>query len=238
MLDIRVVTIFYTIPLRHHTSPRVSAADKDDEASTRRKRPRARPPRKRFLFGTRRNKKPKSPRNPVYNVKRVHVPRTPFVRRRPPPRRRGVVVAASRDASDDEVRSALRRDDGVDGAERARAGARRERASARNDATTTARTTTAKRGDGRWRGRIFPARDRRGGGGGRASRASRALKREKNARGGCARGRREWGRSARDGGRRARGDGERRAARRANDSRALTDGFTRRTRAGSVVFGL
>ena len=183
MLDIRVVTIFYTIPLRHHTSPRVSAADKDDEASTRRKRPRARPPRKRFLFGTRRNKKPKSPRGPVYNVKRVHVPRTPFVRRRPPRRRRGVVVAASRDASDDEVRSALRRDDGVDGAERARAGARRERASARNDATTTARTTTAKRGDGRWRGRIFPARDRRGGGGrARVARVARSKERQECAR--------------------------------------------------------
>ena len=141
------------------------------------------PPSQKIPLGTRRNKKPKSPRNPVYNVKRVHVPRTPFVRRRPPPRRRGVVVAASRDASDDEVRSALRRDDGVDGAERARAGARRERASARNDATTTARTTTAKRGDGRWRGRIFPARDRRGGGGrARVARVARSKERQECAR--------------------------------------------------------
>lgn len=223
MLDIRVVTIFYTIPLRHHTSPRVSAADKDDEASTRRKRPRARPPRKRFLFGTRRNKKPKSPRAPVYNVKRVHVPRTPFVRRRPPPRRRGVVsrhratrrtmkfgqlFAATTASMAPNVREQVRDANArAPGTTRRRPRERRPRNGATGDGAVeySQRATVAE------------------GVGGRASRASRALKRDKNAREGCARGRREWGRFARDGGRRAREDGERRAARRANDSRALTD---------------
>ena len=183
MLDIRVVTIFYTIPLRHPTSPRVSAADKDDEASTRRKRPRARPPRKRFLFGTRRNKKPKSPEP---RIQRETSPCTahPLCATASP---RLVVAASSsrhratrRTMKFGQLFAATTASMAPNVREQVRdANAR----ATRNDATTTARTTTAKRGDGRWRGRIFPARDRRGGGGrARVARVARSKERQECAR--------------------------------------------------------